>query len=187
MDEATVWVRRQYDDADHQALYRLADVAGWHLSDISGGRQAAANRNYWHGYVMCDGMIEGEVGHSCVHGPAPHRIKVCVVKRGNESAWPHILRVAVLDRTAMQLRDALHKLPRERSLENEVVDCIATRKFSGRALGEKRVARCRRVPIADVERAWQSFVGAVQLSPDGLLAAKQLFEVEINALSATAG
>src|SRR3954468_17648415 len=33
-----VWVRRQFDDHRH-AAYRIADVRGWHWSNISGGVQ----------------------------------------------------------------------------------------------------------------------------------------------------
>jgi hypothetical protein len=81
-----VWVRRQFDDHRH-AAYRLGDVSGWHWSDTSGGLQHRANRYYLHAYVMCDGMIAGELAHSCEHGPPPHRIKVCITKKGNEKFW----------------------------------------------------------------------------------------------------
>ena len=40
-----------------------------------------------HGYVLCDRMIDGELGHSCRHGPAPHRIKICITKKGNEAVF----------------------------------------------------------------------------------------------------
>lgn len=84
-----VWVRRQFDDHRH-AAYRLADVKGWHWSNISGGVQHQANRYYLHAYVMCDGMIAGELAHRCEHGPPPHRIKVCITKKGNEKFWREI-------------------------------------------------------------------------------------------------
>ena len=29
-------------------------------------------------------LVEGEVAHSCAHGPGPHRIKVVVVKKDND-------------------------------------------------------------------------------------------------------
>jgi hypothetical protein len=81
-----VWVRRQFDDHRH-AAYRLGDVSGWHWSNISGGINHPANRYYLHAYVMCDGMIAGELAHRCIHGPPPHRIKVCITKKGNEKFW----------------------------------------------------------------------------------------------------
>ena len=52
-----------------------------------GGVQHRANRYYLHGYVMCNRMIAGELAHSCEHGPPPHRIKVCITKKGNEKFW----------------------------------------------------------------------------------------------------
>ena len=88
-----VWVRRQFDDHRH-AAYRLGDVGGWHWSNISGGVQQRANRYYLHAYVMCDGMIAGELAHRCEHGPPPHRIKVCITKKGNEKFWRAIEEVA---------------------------------------------------------------------------------------------
>jgi hypothetical protein len=88
-----VWVRRQFSSRKH-AAYRLADVDGWHWSNISGGVRHRANRRYWHGYVWCDAMIAGKLGHSCQHGPPPHHIKVCVTKKGNEKFWREIEAVA---------------------------------------------------------------------------------------------
>lgn len=41
---------------------------------------------------MCDGMLEGDLDHSCLHGPGPHRIKVCVVMRDNDKAVVDALR-----------------------------------------------------------------------------------------------
>jgi hypothetical protein len=84
-----VWVRRQFDSHKH-AAYRFSDMSGWHWSDVSGGTQKRANRQYLHAYVMCDAMIAGELSHSCAHGPGPHRIKVCVTKMDNKKSWKEI-------------------------------------------------------------------------------------------------
>ncbi|MDO8876335.1 MAG: hypothetical protein Q7V40_09535 [Pseudolabrys sp.] len=92
-----VWVRRQFDDHRH-AAYRLADASGWHWSDLSGGVRHRANRRYLHSYVWCDAMIAGELAHTCRHGPPPHRIKVCITKKGNEKFWREIeMAVAAAD------------------------------------------------------------------------------------------
>jgi hypothetical protein len=32
-----------------------------------------------YGYILCDQILEGELAHSCIHGPPPHEIKVVVV------------------------------------------------------------------------------------------------------------
>ena len=92
-DAPTVWVRRQWDDY-RKAAYRLADLSGFHKSDVSGGIGKAANRPYWHAYVYCDAMIEGELAHSCQHGKGPHRIKVCLVKKDNAAVWSDVLQAA---------------------------------------------------------------------------------------------
>jgi hypothetical protein len=84
-DEPVVWVRRQWNSG-FSALYRLAHVDGVHWDTVSGGVQAPTPQPFMHGYVWCDGMLEGEVEHSCAHGPGPHRIKVCVVKKDNTAA-----------------------------------------------------------------------------------------------------
>jgi hypothetical protein len=88
-----VWVRRQWNDWRH-AAYRMADLDGLHWSNMSGGIQQRANRDYLHAYVWCDGMIAGELAHSCRHGQGPHRIKVCITKVDNKKNWKEIERVA---------------------------------------------------------------------------------------------
>src|SRR6266404_6284293 len=80
-----VVVRRQWNDW-RTARYRIGDLDGLHMSDISGGINARAPRDFMHGYVSCDGMIDGELSHSCRHGEGPHRIKVCVVQKDNPKA-----------------------------------------------------------------------------------------------------
>jgi hypothetical protein len=47
--------------------------------------------------VWCDSFTSGEVEHSCVHGPPPHRIKVCIVKKSNRSLFPTLKRRADAD------------------------------------------------------------------------------------------
>ena len=84
-----VWVRRQFSSRKH-AAYRLGDVDGWHWSNMSGGIVRRANRFYLHGYVWCDALIAGKLAHSCLHGPPPHHIKVCVTRKGNEKFWGEI-------------------------------------------------------------------------------------------------
>jgi len=83
--EPLVWVRRQWNGT-LGAAYALSALERPHWSDASGGVGRRANRLYVHGYVQCDGMVEGELDHSCEHGPPPHRIKVCVVARDNTAA-----------------------------------------------------------------------------------------------------
>jgi hypothetical protein len=88
-----VWVRRQFDDHRH-AAYRMDDLSGIHWSNVSGGLQHRANREYLHAYVWCDGMVAGALAHSCRHGKGPHRIKVCITKVNNKKNWREIERAA---------------------------------------------------------------------------------------------
>jgi hypothetical protein len=84
-ESVLVNVRRGPADR-RRADYRLSDISRMKWGYISGGLQ---HRSQWHvyGFVMCDAMISGKVAHSCKHGPAPHRIKICVTKKHNEKIW----------------------------------------------------------------------------------------------------
>jgi hypothetical protein len=80
--EKTIIVRRQWNDWK-KGEFRFADLSGFHWSDMSGGVGAIAPRGFLHAYVLCTDMLDGELAHSCRHGPPPHRIKVCIVKKDN--------------------------------------------------------------------------------------------------------
>lgn len=82
-DEEAVWVRRQWNDW-REAAYPLSAIEDLHWSDLSGGARSRAPRPFLHGYVWCDGMLEGDLGHSCAHGAGPHRIKVCITRKSNK-------------------------------------------------------------------------------------------------------
>lgn len=75
-------VRRQWNDW-RIARVRLRDFSDAHMSDECGGVRQRAPRMFLHGYIWCDAIVDGEVGHSCTHGRGPHRIKVCVLKKDN--------------------------------------------------------------------------------------------------------
>lgn len=90
MDEEELVVRRQWNDW-RRATYRIEDIDGLHMSDVGGGIRKTANRAYLHGYVVCDGMLDGELAHSCRHGPGPHNILVCVLKIDNSRAAYQLL------------------------------------------------------------------------------------------------
>lgn len=84
-DEEIV-VRRHWNGTDG-AVFRLADVSEYHWSQTSGGQATGLGRvsprPMVHGYVWCDREYRGELAHSCMHGPPPHRIKVCIVAKDN--------------------------------------------------------------------------------------------------------
>jgi hypothetical protein len=80
-----VWVRRQWNDY-RKAKYRLTELKDVHWDRTSGGVWAPTPQPFLHAYVQCDGMVEGELAHSGQHGPCPHRVKVCIVKKDNSPA-----------------------------------------------------------------------------------------------------
>ncbi len=92
-DQETLNVRRHWNDY-RIAKVRLADFQSPHWDTMSGGVHAASPRPMVYGYIWCDQLLEGELGHSCTHGPAPHRIKVVVVKKDNSAAINRIVRDA---------------------------------------------------------------------------------------------
>ena len=92
-DDAAIKVRRQWNDRRRIATYRLGDISELQWGRTSGGVQARTPQPFVHGYVMCDAMIGGKLAHSCSHGPAPHRIKVCLTRKGNESVWKEVLAI----------------------------------------------------------------------------------------------
>lgn len=89
-DDGCVWVRRQWNGTS--AKYLRADLTGVHWSQNAGGRGGRQPRQMIFGYVSCDGLVDGEIGHSGSHGPCPHSIKVCVVAKDNSSSTMALLR-----------------------------------------------------------------------------------------------
>ncbi len=81
--ETKVQIRRQWNSW-MIAECRLGDLSGIHWDNFSGGVNARSPRPFIHGYVSCDKIV-GEIAHSCAHGEGPHRIKVCFVKKDNDS------------------------------------------------------------------------------------------------------
>jgi hypothetical protein len=83
--DTEVGLRRHWNDRQ-KAVYRLADVTGLHWSAVAGGHGGPSPRPMVYGYVSCEGAQSGELAHSGVHGPCPHRIKACVVAKDNAAA-----------------------------------------------------------------------------------------------------
>ena len=90
---ALIEVRRQWNNWK-LARYRFTDVEGFNWDNQSGGINAKANRFYIHAYVMCDAMANGEIAHSCKHGPPPHKVKICITKKGNEAVFQELAALA---------------------------------------------------------------------------------------------
>jgi hypothetical protein len=78
-----VRVRRQWNDW-REANVPLSVIECLHWANKSGGVRAAAPQYFLHGYIWCDALEGAEFGHSCAHGRGPHRIKICITKKGND-------------------------------------------------------------------------------------------------------
>ena len=63
MTEEFVWACRQWNDY-RQAKYRLENLRGVHWSNLSGGVRRPSPHYFLHAYVMCDGMVDGDLAHS---------------------------------------------------------------------------------------------------------------------------
>ena len=94
MHDVFVIVRRQ--PSNHMtAKYPLSSFEDPHWDYISGGvRTTMFNQEFIYGYVLCTEAVEGEVAHSGIHGPCPHRIKVCALKKDNKKIYNTLLEMA---------------------------------------------------------------------------------------------
>ena len=80
-DNVLVRVRRDWND--HRiGTVKWSDLRDPRWDNISGGEQNPTPQSFIHGYVWCD-IVQGDIAHSCAHGPGPHNIKVCLVKKDN--------------------------------------------------------------------------------------------------------
>ena len=80
-DNVPVRVRRDWND--HRiGTVKWSDLRDPRWDNISGGEQNPTPQPFIHGYVWCD-IVQGDIAHSCAHGPGPHNIKVCLVKKDN--------------------------------------------------------------------------------------------------------
>jgi hypothetical protein len=76
-----------------KAQVPVAEVSGLHVTRVAGGTRAPLPRPVLAGYISCDVIPEdGDFGHSCTHGAAPHRIKVLILKGDNTRQIYELLR-----------------------------------------------------------------------------------------------
>ena len=80
-DDPIIRIRRQWNDWQIASVH-LSQIWELRWDRIGGGIRVPAIQPFIHGYVLCTD-IDGEIAHSCSHGPPPHSIKVCVVKKDN--------------------------------------------------------------------------------------------------------
>jgi hypothetical protein len=67
---------------------RLLDLSGFRWFPAGRGRHGRASQRWFlHAYMLCTKIVDGAVGHSCQHGPPPHRIRVCLTKKDNGASY----------------------------------------------------------------------------------------------------
>ena len=161
-----VYVRRQPSD-DQTASYRVEDVYGVHFGSITGGLNISLPHDALCGYVWCDGMVEGDLSHSCRHGPPPHRIKIVIPKVCNDPKfWAKLAgreyrEPKPLDMSAeatKQRRDRAAHAAQTRARNREArVESLATavnKKWPvGRLPSGQKIAWCFEVPKAVAQDA----------------------------------
>ena len=77
------WYNRQI------GVVRLLDLEGFHWAPAGRGRYGRNSARWFlHAYMLCTKIVAGKVGHSCQHGPPPHRIRVCLTQKDNGPAYP---------------------------------------------------------------------------------------------------
>jgi len=85
----TIKIRRQWNS------YRIATtlleyLEKFHWDNVSGGVCKRSPQYFLHAKVLCTTIV-GDFDHSCEHGPPPHEIKVCIVKKDNKEVWQQLL------------------------------------------------------------------------------------------------
>jgi hypothetical protein len=63
--------------------WRSANARFGDLRDVHWHQPHGAPHPLVHAYVSCVDMRSGDLSHDCGGSPAPHRIRVCVLKRHN--------------------------------------------------------------------------------------------------------
>ena len=87
-----VRVRRQWND-QRIGTVRWSDLDHPRWDIVSGGNQVRSPQPFIHAYVSC-GKVKGKIAHSCNHGPGPHNIKVCLVKKDNsKEVWNYLMKI----------------------------------------------------------------------------------------------
>ena len=77
-----VSVRRQWNSWEVAQVY-VGDVSNPLWDVVGGGTKEPSPEAYIFGFIWCDAIVSGSVAHSCLHGTAPHSIKICILRKDN--------------------------------------------------------------------------------------------------------
>ncbi len=94
---SSVQVRRDWND-HRVGRVQWSDLENPRWDTVAGGTQVESRQPFIYAYVSCD-KVRGDIAHSCTHGPPPHNIKVCLMKRDNSrDVWNRLIQIAGPDR-----------------------------------------------------------------------------------------
>jgi len=96
-----VKVRRHWSDWKIAAVH-FGSLRGFHWRAISGGIAKRSPRPFVHAYMSymsCQAVLEGELSHSCEHGPPPHEVLVCWVAKDNNAEVMKYVKVLADERS----------------------------------------------------------------------------------------
>lgn len=92
LESVGIRIRRQPNDYAEGAV-RLDQIDSLYWDCTSGGINIPFSHSMICTYVWCTDIEDGGVSHTCRHGPAPHRIKVCVMKKTNDTRIYRVLKM----------------------------------------------------------------------------------------------
>jgi len=72
------------------ATVKLKNLSEFHWGTISGGVKVYKGTYNLYAYMYCNEIEDGVIGHSGIHGPCPHYIKVCISKKSNEKYFKYM-------------------------------------------------------------------------------------------------
>ena len=104
----TIRIRRQWNSYNI-ATTLLEYLENFHWSNVSGGVWKRAPQCFLHARVLCT-AIDGDFDHSCMHGPPPHSIKVCIVKKDNKEVWQELLQLVGTPKPQMKKKVKLSNI-----------------------------------------------------------------------------
>ncbi len=134
MSDEIVVVRRHWDDW-RRATVRRSSLGGLRMDRVSGGVGRVSPYPMVYGYIWCDQIIDGELVHSCEHGPPPHEIKVVVVEDDNTRK---LMKLIILSLYTLNLEKDI-QLPCT-SFTFESLYCLAFTAFTGAPHGWRPMA-----------------------------------------------
>jgi hypothetical protein len=95
MGEQTIFVARGWGDGLVIEV-PISCLSGLHMATAAGGTLRPLPRPTLAAYMDCTAIPDGaEFGHSCLHGPPPHRIKVLIFQAHNDRGTYKKLRASI--------------------------------------------------------------------------------------------